>query len=217
MHTATNLLSVSGLLGTYRKNFGYDISSDVVIASEALHDLHKPWVFQWEEDGSCLLEMTIAGTGSHHILSLAESMYRGLPADVIVAQACAHNHPGTPKDEADVVGWIKAAAVIAGKDPLKEAFLSKDGEHVPLPQRQEGFITHLGDHDWILSVPAAQNGIIALKELAKEVYGMSDKDLSGLPFNKFRNYAASQISFMRIHSLLNRPQDLKALVKSVIQ
>jgi len=216
-HTATNLLSVSGLLGIYRKNFGYDISSDVVIASEALHDLHKPWVFQWEADGSCLLEMTIAGTGSHHILSLAESMYRGMPADVIVAQACAHNHPGTPKDEADVVGWIKAAAAIAGKDPLKEEFLAKDGEHVPLPQRQDGFITHLGDHDWILSVPAAQNGIIALKEIAKEVYGMSDKDLSGLPFNKFRNYAASQISFMRIHSLLGQPQALKSLVKSVIE
>lgn len=216
-HTATNLLSVCGLLGIYRKNYGYDISNDVVIASEALHDLHKPWVFQWEEDGSCLLEMTIAGTGSHHILSLAESMYRGLPADVIVAQACAHNHPGTPKDEADVVGWIKAAAVIAGKDPVKEEFLAKDGDHVPLPQRQEGFITHLGDHDWVLSVPAAQNGVLALKELAKAVYGMSDTDLSGLPFNKFRNYAASQISFMRIHSLLGQPQALKALVKSVIE
>lgn len=206
-HVGTNLLIAEGLLETYRQNFGYDLDSDVVLASEALHDLHKPWVFQWEENGSCLPEYTIAGTGAHHILSLAESMYRNLPSEVIVAQACAHNHPGTARDEADVVGWLQAAAILAGKK--SSLFLSADGMHVPQPQSQAGYFTHLADHDWVLSVPAAQRSINALQKIAREEYKM--EDLNGQLFNCFRNYIGSQISFMHLNYMLSSGQDKKAL------
>lgn len=198
-HTATNLCIASAICSTYQDVFGYQVDRDVVIASEALHDLHKPWVFQWSEDGSCLAELPIAGTGAHHILSIAESIYRSLPADVIVAQACAHNHPGSEKDEADVVGWIKAASIIAGKDPIALGLLSNDGCTLPTPHKQEGYITHLGDHDWVLSVPAAQKSIKVLQEIAKRDYNMTITDLRAAKFNHFRNYIAAQVSMMQIN------------------
>ena len=34
--------------------------------------------------------------------------------------------------------------------------LEKDGKTLPMPRRIEGFVTHLADHDWVISVPAAQ-------------------------------------------------------------
>ena len=109
-HTAANLSISEGVVNTYKLIFGYAVNTDIVLSAQALHDLAKPWVFQWNEDGTCLSEYSIAGTGAHHILGLVEAIYRNLPAEEIVAQACAHNHPGSDKDEESVVNWIKAAS-----------------------------------------------------------------------------------------------------------
>ncbi|WP_176629272.1 hypothetical protein [Desulfolutivibrio sulfodismutans] len=163
-----------------------------VVASQMLHDLHKPWVFAWGEAGESRPEKPLAGTGEHHPLSVAESM--------VVAQACAHNHPGSPKDEAEVVGWIKAAAILAGIDPVAKGFLATGGETLPEPRRMEGFVCHLGYHDWVLSVPSAKWTIPVLAELARERYGMSEADLAGRPFNAFRNYVSSQTTAMRLYA-----------------
>lgn len=120
-------------------------------------------------------------TGEHHVLSVAESITRKIPAPVVVAQACAHTHPGTAKDEAQVVGWIKAAALLAGVDPVRADLLAPGGETLPLPRRTEGFLVHLGDHDFVLSVPAAQWVTPVLRALAEEKYGLKGADLDGLP------------------------------------
>lgn len=71
----------------YEKTFNFALDRDVVLAAQLLHDLHKPWVFQWQKDASSRTEETLAGTGEHHILSIAESLNQGLPAEVVVAQA----------------------------------------------------------------------------------------------------------------------------------
>ena len=60
-----------------------------------------------------------AATGEHHVLSIAESLRRWLFLELCVAQACAHDYPGAAASEQLVVGWLKAAAVINGKDPLQ--------------------------------------------------------------------------------------------------
>lgn len=65
-----------------------------------------------------------------------------------------------------MVGWIKAAALIAGKDPVRSGYLRKDGEGLPAPHKQEGYIVHLGDHDWVLTSPASQKSIAILKKAA---------------------------------------------------
>lgn len=198
-HTALNVFSSLSLQEHYGRVFGFVPDRDVVLAAQLLHDLHKPWVFQWQPDGVCRTEKTLAGTGEHHILSLAESLKRGLPAEVVIAQACAHDHPGTPESEKSVVNWLRAASILSGTDPVAAGLLAENGKTLPLPRRTEGFLTHLGDHDWVLSVPAAQWLIPQLRSMAEKIYHLKGRDLEGAPFNAFRNYVFSQATIMRLY------------------
>lgn len=198
-HTDLNTRVSLALYEGYREVYDYLLDRDVVIASQLMHDLHKPWVFQWQKNGESRGEMKLGGTGEHHPLGVAESIVRGLPAEVIVAQACAHNHPRTPKDEAQVVGWIQAASIIAGVDPVKRGLLASGGKTLPLPRRQEGFVCHLGDHDWILTVPASQWLIPVMKKVAQRDYSIAANDEK--TFNSFRNYVFSQGSIMGLYEI----------------
>ena len=200
-HTAANVMISLSIYDHYKNVYGYALDRDVVIASQALHDLHKAWVFQWGEDGESRTEMKIAGTGEHHTLSVAESIKRSLAPEVIVAQACAHDHPGFSDNEAKSVNWIKTAAILTGTDPIKAGLLSKDGQTLPQPRRMENFICHLGDHDWVLTVPAAKWTIPVMKEIAAEKYNMSDADLNGKAFKHLRNYVFSQASIMSLYEI----------------
>ena len=128
-----------------------------------------------------------------------ESLRRGLSPELCVAQACAHDHPGAAASEQLVVGWLKAAAVINGKDPFKAGLVEKNGKTLPMPRRMEGFVTHLADHDWVLSVPAAQWTVDALKQVAVRSYGIKEADLTKKPFNQFRNYVLSQKTAMQLY------------------
>lgn len=216
-HTAANLQISEGIYNTYTGLFNSDISHDIVIAAQALHDLAKPLVFQWNKDQSSLTEYQIAGTGAHHIFSIAEVIYRGFPVEEIVAQSCAHTIP-SGKDEQVVVGYLKAAAIIAGKDAEKLGLVTSKGT-IPTPHKQEGYITSLGDHDFVLSSPACQKSVAILKEIAAKDYGMSKADLEGEHFNRFRNYIGAQYSMMYIDSLAstkNGMDKIRQAVKNVI-
>ncbi|MCD7984435.1 MAG: hypothetical protein LUG19_09315 [Desulfovibrio sp.] len=154
------------------------------------------------------MDVALAATGEHHVLSVAESIKRKLPAEVVVAQACAHTHPGTDKDEAQVVSWITAAALLA-----------PGGKSLPLPRRAEGFLVHLGDHDFVLSVPAAQWLTPVLRDVARERYGLSGSDLDGAPFNQLRNYIYSQASIMRLYGVLvtEGPKGVARVTESIVR
>ena len=216
-HTATNLQISEGIYNTYTGLFNSDISHDIVIAAQALHDLAKPLVFQWNKDQSSLTEYQIAGTGAHHIFSIAEVIYRGFPVEEIVAQSCAHTIP-SGKDEQVVVGYLKAAAIIAGKDAEKLGLVTSKGT-IPTPHKQEGYITSLGDHDFVLSGPACQKSVAILKQIAAKDYGMTKAELEGEHFNRFRNYIGAQYSMMYIDSLAstkNGMERIRQAVKNVI-
>ncbi|QJT08153.1 metal-dependent phosphohydrolase [Oceanidesulfovibrio marinus] len=200
-HTALNLRASLALYEGYRDIYDYLLDRDVVIASQALHDLHKPWVFQWQDNGESRTELSLAGTGEHHTLSVAESFYRGLPASVCIAQACAHNHPGFENDEKGPVNWISTAAKLIGKDAAAEGWLAPDGSTLPQPRGMENFVCHLGDHDWILTVPAAHWMIPQMKEIAVQKYGLTEADLDGKKFNQLRNYVFSQATIMGLYHL----------------
>ena len=174
-HTAANLCISEGIYNTYKDIFNSDISRDIIISAQALHDLAKPLVFQWQKDQASLPEYTIAATGAHHILSIAEVIYRGFPVEEIVAQACAHTIP-TGKDEQVVAGYLKAAAIIAGKDAVKLGLVNSDNT-IPTPHKQEGYIVSLGDHDFVLSSPACQKSVAILKQIAAKDYGMTKAEL----------------------------------------
>lgn len=216
-HTAANLQISEGIYNTYTGLFNSDISHDIVIAAQALHDLAKPLVFQWQKDQASLPEYTIAATGAHHILSIAEVIYRGFPVEEIVAQACAHTIP-TGKDEQVVAGYLKAAAIIAGKDAVKLGLVNSENT-IPTPHKQEGYIVSLGDHDFVLSSPACQKSVAILKQIAAKDYGMTKAELEGEHFNRFRNYIGAQYSMMYIDSLAstkNGMERIRQAVKNVI-
>jgi len=219
VHVALNVRSSLGLYGGYRDTYGSRLSRDVVLASQLLHDLHKPWVFQWKADGSLLTEYPIAGTGAHHSLSVAESVYRGLPADMIIAQASAHDHPGDAESEAKVVGYLKAGAMIAGKDPVQYGLLAADGKSIKLPRSIESFITHIGDHDWILSVPTNKWTMPLLQDAAVKDYGMTEADLTGERFFKFRNYVYANATMIGLHHLnvAEGPNAVREVINALIR
>ncbi len=216
-HVAANMEITYSIINTYKHIYGYDPGHDAALAGQALHDITKPWVFQWQKDGTSLKEYSIAGTGSHHIYSISEVMVRGLPAEEVVAQACAHDNPGSEKSEASVVDWLKAAAIIADKDPIAYGVLTRDGLHIPTPHKQAGYIVHLGDHDWVLSSPASSRAEEALQSIAQNNYGINPKTDQ---FNHFRNFVCSQVSSMKIHDLLSQDrgtQQLASLVATLVR
>ncbi|SMC74850.1 twin-arginine translocation signal domain-containing protein [Sporomusa malonica] len=217
-HVAVNVKAALGFFNAYKDIYGFPMSRDVVIAAQSLHDLHKPWVFQWQKNGASRTEFPIAGQGAHHVLSLAELIHRRFPAEVIVAQACAHNHPGTPDDEREVVSWLNAAAILANQDAVSFGLLTEDGKTLPLPRRTEGFITHLGDHDWVLSVPVAKWMIAKLGEIAKQEYQMTDADLQSQKFYAFRNYVFSQATLEQLYLIwtVDSQAALVDTVKSIV-
>ena len=214
-HVGTNLHITNYICRTYSEVFLYQVHRDTAIAGQALHDIEKPFVFQWQEDGSSLPEYMIAGQGAHHVISLAEVIYRGFPPDEIVAQACAHGAPTSAKEEGEVVGWLKAASLMAGKDPVKYGLLNGSGTGLPAPHRQEGYIVHLGDHDWVLSVPAAQKSVAVLKKIAEEDYGMDSKAADSSVFHAFRNYIGAQVSLMYLNFLAAEPDGAEQVRKLV--
>lgn len=214
-HVASNLHITAAICKTYEDVFLYDVHRDIAIAGQALHDIAKPFVFQWQADGTSLKEYTIAGQGAHHVLSLAEVIYRGFPAAEVVAQACAHGAPSNEQEEANVVGWLKAAALVAGKDPVAYGLLNTSGTGLPAPHHQEGYIVHLGDHDWVLTSPAAAKTTKVLKKIAADVYGMTGADLDGAAYNHFRNYVGAQLSYMYLNMLEAEPNGYHLVVKAV--
>ena len=217
-HLATNVMITDGIVNTYREVYGYEVDRDIAMAAQLLHDLHKPYVFQWQPDASSRKEEQLAGTGQHHTLSAAELIVRGAPAELVVAQACAHTHPGFPEEEKQVVGWLKAAAIIAGVDPVKYGLLDASGQTLPLPRRQEGFLCHLGDHDFVLSVPAVKWTLPIMKQIAMRDYRLSEADCAGKPFNSLRNMVYSRVSAMRLENVYatSGEEGVRQLMLSVV-
>ncbi|MDR0578050.1 MAG: HD domain-containing protein [Candidatus Accumulibacter sp.] len=201
-HVATNVRITNGIVETYEKVYGYEVDRDVALAAQLLHDLHKPYVFQWNPDGSSRTEQPLAGTGEHHILSAAELIHRKAPPELVIAQISAHQAASTDGDEKMLADWLEAAAIIAGVDPV--AYKLVTPRHRPASARQEGFICHLGDHDYVLSVPAVATTLPILRQIAAEDYGISERDLDGKPFNALRNRLYSTRSAMRVHETMVR-------------
>lgn len=127
----------------------------------------------WTDKSSIRQEAPLATAGGNHVLSIGESC------------------------ETLVVGWIKAAGIIAGDDPVKYERLASDGR--TLPRRTEDFVAHLADHDFVLSCLACQWMAAALAELAREQFGLTaEKDL-----NAFRSYALSLLTAIRLYGILS--------------
>lgn len=205
------------------------IDQDVILAAPMWHDWAKAIVFQWTDQGSELPELNFGGngktdiwggagtskTGAHHILGIAETMSRGLPAVLVIAQASAHEAP-YGRNEALVANWLRAAAIVARIDPVAKGYLMKDeagrdrlaavrqlGREVFL--KGQGYILaeyvlhHLSDADYPFSGPAVADVDALLVALAPK-FGADPADKAS--FNlKFRNPVLSWMSAERLQMI----------------
>ena len=134
------------------------IDRDTVVAAALYHDIMKTAVFQYHDDGTLFAEAEIAHTGAHHILSGAQAIAHGRTPRFVTTLLSAHAAPSLG-DEKLVVDWCRAAAIVAGVDAVAYGLVKPDGGGFKLaadPVPTEAFISFLSDHDWVLSVHAAE-------------------------------------------------------------
>ncbi|MBV8884547.1 MAG: hypothetical protein JO235_11205 [Chroococcidiopsidaceae cyanobacterium CP_BM_RX_35] len=205
------------------------INDDLIVAAPIWHDWAKPIVFQWNGDGTEFQELSFGGngqtdnygasgnskTGGHHIISLAESMKRGLSPEFVITQASAHSAP-TLGNEYKVVNWLRAAAILAQIDPVAQGYLFVDNQnHLRLPPvRQLGSLDltaakpsqtnllaeyalhNLSDADFVLSIPAVTIDQVILQTIASQ-FGYNSTDTATYN-NQFRNPVLSYLSAERL-------------------
>jgi hypothetical protein len=208
------------------------IDQDIIIAAPLWHDWAKTMVFQWTAEGGEFAELNFGGagktdkfgtpgdsrTGGHHIIGIAETMKRGLPAAFVVAQASAHSAP-TGGNEYLVVNWLRAAAILAQIDPVASGYLTKDelgrfrlpvvrslasvklqGALPNEPNLLVEYVLHnLSDADYTFSGPAVAEAQILLRVLAERFgYDMNDAAAFNL---RFRNPVLSHMGAERLQIL----------------
>ncbi len=178
VHVAVNEASALSWRAIYRDIHSLDSDSDILTAAPLWHDWAKTFVFQWNADGTESNELSFGGdatngtkTPAHHILGLAESMARGLPAELIITQASAHAAP-TLGNEPKVVNWLRAAAILAGIDPVARGLLvhSADGWRLKNALKPEYALHNLSDADFVFSGPAVAQAEAILEQLAPEFH-----------------------------------------------
>jgi len=150
-HTLFNLRAGLALAAVYRRDYGVTIDDDWVRAAALMHDVGKTATLHWNADGVLpAAEPQVAGTGLHHLLAVAEAIERGWPAPLVVCVASAHSpaHPGPDLDH--LLGYLRAAAIIAGA-PNSAVGLDAEGKALAFPAPLESFIAHLDDHDFVLT------------------------------------------------------------------
>jgi hypothetical protein len=149
-HTAFNLHAALDIAASYTARYGVTLDRDLVIAAPIWHDAMKPWCLQWNADGTLTEQTTIAGTASHHVFAIAEAMKRGLPPELVVAIAFAHDPPTEDARKA----FLEAGAILAGMNPISPAL-------API----EAYVDNLSDHDYVLADAAAIKVTEALSRL----------------------------------------------------
>jgi hypothetical protein len=159
LHESFNASVAVGIAGSYDAHyFGGrpTVSRDTAIAAALYHDVMKTVVFGWNDDGTLAAELAIAGTGGHHVLSGAEAIARGRDPRFVTTLLSAHAAPSLG-DETKVVAWCRAAAIVAGVDPVAFGLVKRDGADYVLaadPAPLEAFVNYLSDHDYVVSVHA---------------------------------------------------------------
>ena len=187
------------------------VSRDTAIAAAFYHDIMKTVVFQYTDDGTFLEELSIGATGGHHCLSGAEAILRGHGPAFVTVLLSAHAAPSLG-DEAKVVTWCRASAMIAGVDPVEYGLVKKTDDGYALASRPpiEAFVNHLSDHDYVLSIHAAHEVRPMLAAVAPK-FGIDARDAAALNWWRLRVCAhASEIALY--HELL---QGEDAFVKAV--
>jgi len=217
-----------------RRHGDVRIDQDVVLAAPIWHDWGKMMVFQWNADGTEFTELNFGGTGTndnfgapgdsrtggHHIISIAETMARGLSPLLVITQASAHSAP-TLGNEFKVVNWLRAAAIMARIDPVAKGYLVTDatgklrlpplaalasGVNLPANGQTnllvEYQIHNLSDADFVNSIPAVTQVQVLLQTIAP-TFGFNPSDVARYN-NAFRNVVLSYLSPERLMMIYDK-------------
>ncbi len=170
-HIAFNLHAAEDMVIRYRQLTDEPKAIDTAALTAAVlwHDWAKRLVLHWSEQGIVSYESPIGGTSSHHVIGLAEAMARGLPAKEIAIQACAHQAPDNDHD-VKVVGWLRAAAIIAHADPVALGVLKPaEGGGFTMAVTLECRIHNMSDGNWVVGVPAVKHAQLVLDRLVPQL------------------------------------------------
>jgi hypothetical protein len=217
-----------------QRNGDVRINQDAILAAPIWHDWAKMMVFQWNGDGTEFAELNFGGsgtndnfgaagdsrTGGHHIMSIAETMARGLPPLLVITQASAHSAP-TLGNEFKVVNWLRAAAIMAQIDPVAKGYLVTDtsghlrlpplaslGAGVNLPAAGQSNILveyqihNLSDADFVNSIPAVTQVQVLLQQIAPG-FGYDPNDVARYN-NFFRNVVLAYLSPERLMMIYDK-------------
>ena len=202
VHEYFNATMAQAFAATYDAHY-FDgqktVDRDTVVGAALYHDIMKAVVFQWREDGSILDELTIAGTGAHHILSGAEAIVHGHTPRFVTTLLSAHAAPSLG-DEAKVVDWCRAAAIVAGVDPVQYGLVRGDGSSFSLAANTvplEAFISNLSDHDYVATIPAMH----VVSERLKARYAQWQPSTT---FNWYRAAVLSRTTALSLYDTLVR-------------
>lgn len=218
---AYNIRMAEAYTNNYRQIFGLPINRDLPSAALCVHEYPKVWLYQWQQDGSWLEEPRTVYDDTWHahcIYVTAELMHRRHDARIVMAMAAAHQLSAL---EASMDGhrvvckwcgldrvahFIRAAAVMAQVDPVDYGLLERKGRDTVLaPQPAEQWVTHLADMNWPYTMGAAHLYTYPLlQELARNDYGLTDRDLAGRPFNQLKNYVWSQLGQIALYEIFVR-------------
>ncbi len=169
IHELFNATMAANFQRTYDALYFEDaarVNRDVVVAAALYHDITKTVVFQFNDNGTLLPELSIGETGGHHCLSGAEAIARGHDARFVTVLLSAHAAPSLG-DERKVVTWCRASALIAGVDPVEFGLVKKtaDGYALAALPPIETFVSHLSDHDYVLTIPAVREVVPRLRAI----------------------------------------------------
>jgi hypothetical protein len=114
-------------------------------------------------------------SGQEHLLLQGNALFPELNARVFILGSKTQRYTCALRKT--------AAGILTGKDPVQRALLARDRKTLSLPRPMENFVCHLGDHDWILTVPVAKWIIPGMEVIAVEKYGMAQSDLKTKKFN----------------------------------
>lgn len=186
------------------------VDRDTVVAAALYHDIMKTVVFQWNDDGTIFDETPIAATGGHHVLSGAEAIARGRSARFVITLLSAHAAPSLG-DETKVATWCRAAAIVAGVDPVDYGLLRKDGSQFVLAPAYvpiEAFVSYLSDHDYVLSIHAVREVLPELRRLSPRYVSPASATTSAArqysSFAWFKNDVLANLSAIGLYQTLSR-------------
>lgn len=221
---AFNIRMADAYTENYKQMYGIPINRDLSAASLCVHEYPKVWLYQWLDNGAWLEEPRTVYDDTWHahcIYVTAELMYRGYDPRIVMAMAAAHQlsmFDAWMEGRHAVVKWmglervstfIRAAATMAQVDPVDYGLMEKkNGALVITPLAMEQWITHLADMNWPVSMGAGQNYTYDLLQgIAERDYGISDPDMTKLPFNQFKNYVWSQVGQLAMYEAWVREGD----------